>query len=83
VCPICSGYADRIRELIMVARELRIAGGSKVVSNRDSDSYFVEAKYIEFEGVKVSCRFSLVHFCLCQLTLPLSEILGLVINLSA
>jgi ABC-type uncharacterized transport system fused permease/ATPase subunit len=78
-----SGYADRIRELIMVARELRIAGGSKVVSNRDSDSYFAEAKYIEFEGVKVSCRFSLVHFCLCQLTLPLSEILGLVINLSA
>jgi len=56
----CSGYADRIRELIVVARELQLGGGSRVVSNREGDSYFVEAKYIAFEGVKVSCRFSVL-----------------------
>ncbi|XP_024394443.1 ABC transporter D family member 1 isoform X1 [Physcomitrium patens] len=48
-----SGYADRIYELMSVSRELRIAGGSETIQNKDSGSYFIEAPYIEFEGVKV------------------------------
>lgn len=54
--PHCSGYSDRIRELMMVSRELRVAGGEKAIQNKDTGSYFVEAKYIEFEGVKVGLR---------------------------
>lgn len=49
----CSGYADRICELMSVSRELRISGGSGAIQNKDTGSYFVEAKYIEFEAVKV------------------------------
>eukprot|EP01018_Ginkgo_biloba_P022593 Gb_29022 [translate_table: standard] len=48
-----SGYADRIRELMIVARELRVAGGSHTIQNMESRSYFTEANCIEFEGVKV------------------------------
>ncbi|KAG0570004.1 hypothetical protein KC19_6G131700 [Ceratodon purpureus] len=48
-----SGYADRIYELMSVSRELRIAGGSETIQNKDTGSYFVEAQYIEFDGVKV------------------------------
>eukprot|EP00249_Psilotum_nudum_P023443 c28874_g1_i1 orf=721-4785(+) len=48
-----SGYADRIRELMLVVRELRIAGGSCMIQNKDSGSYFMEANYVEFDGVKI------------------------------
>lgn len=48
-----SGYADRIRELMLVARELRISSSNRGVSNKDSLGHFVEANYIEFKGVKV------------------------------
>eukprot|EP00250_Pteridium_aquilinum_P015282 c22492_g1_i1 orf=410-4411(+) len=48
-----SGYADRIRELMLVARELRLTGGNRGISNKDSSGFFVEANHIEFKGVKV------------------------------
>uniref|UniRef100_A0A7I4B8A9 ABC transporter domain-containing protein n=1 Tax=Physcomitrium patens TaxID=3218 RepID=A0A7I4B8A9_PHYPA len=48
-----SGYADRICELMSVSKELRIAGGSATIQNKDTGSCFVEAPYIEFEGVKL------------------------------
>lgn len=48
-----SGYADRIREMMLVARELRIASGSRAIQNKDSGSYFMEANHIEFKDVKV------------------------------
>ena len=44
-----------------MSRELRIAGGSEAIQNKDTGSYFVEAQYIEFDGVKVSDLQSL--FC--------------------
>lgn len=37
-----------------VSKELRIAGGSATIQNKDTGSCFVEAPYIEFEGVKVT-----------------------------
>lgn len=55
---LCSGYADRIHELMSVSRELRIAGGSESLQKKESGSYFVEAQFIEFEGVKVGARMS-------------------------
>jgi len=55
---LCSGYADRIYELMSVSRELRIAGGSESIQKKESGSYFVEAQYIEFEGVKVGAGTS-------------------------
>ncbi|KAH7446286.1 hypothetical protein KP509_01G050100 [Ceratopteris richardii] len=48
-----SGYADRIRELMVVARELRFSSNSRGLSNKESSGYFVESNYIEFKGVKV------------------------------
>ncbi|CAM6094402.1 unnamed protein product [Calypogeia fissa] len=48
-----SGYADRILELMSVSRELRAAGGTAAMLDKESGSYFVEAKHIEFDGVKV------------------------------
>lgn len=48
-----SGYADRIYELMSVSRELRIAGSNESIQKKESGSHFVEAPYIEFEGVKV------------------------------
>lgn len=48
-----SGYADRIREMMIVARELRLAGGNRAIQNKESGSYFTEASHIEFDGVKV------------------------------
>jgi len=48
-----SGYADRIREMMIVARELRVAGGNRAIQNKKSGSYFTEASHIEFDGVKV------------------------------
>lgn len=54
-----SGYADRIWELMQVARELRKADGLVDNSNRlpqkkESGGYFVEANHIEFKDVKIS-----------------------------
>ena len=34
-----SGYADRIREMMIVARELRLAGGNRAIQNKESGSY--------------------------------------------
>ncbi|MCO5604122.1 hypothetical protein L7F22_058282 [Adiantum nelumboides] len=48
-----SGYADRIRELMLVAKELRFASGKPGVSNKDNSGSFVEANHIEFKNVKV------------------------------
>lgn len=48
-----SGYADRIRELMLVSRELRVAGGNRAIQNKESGGYFTEAKHIEFDSVKV------------------------------
>ncbi|KAJ7521019.1 hypothetical protein O6H91_19G034300 [Diphasiastrum complanatum] len=48
-----SGYADRICELLSVVRELRISGSNRAIQNTKTGSYFVEANYIGFEGVKV------------------------------
>jgi hypothetical protein len=50
----CSGYADRIRELMLVAKEIRIAGSTQASQNNENAGYFVEANHIEFKGVKVS-----------------------------
>ncbi|XP_024526475.1 ABC transporter D family member 1 isoform X1 [Selaginella moellendorffii] len=47
-----SGYADRIYELMSIARDIRVVGGN-AKRNKETGSYFVEANYIEFEGVKV------------------------------
>lgn len=62
----CSGYADRIYELMSVSRELRIAGGSETIQNKDSGSYFIEAPYIEFEGVKVGAGMSIFTLYYCD-----------------
>lgn len=61
---LCSGYADRIYELMSVSRELRIAGSSESIQKKESGSHFVEAQHIEFEGVKVGAgtsTFNLYH----------------------
>lgn len=49
---ICSGYADRIHELMGVSREL----ATRDASSQQPDghrNYVSEANYIEFDGVKV------------------------------
>ncbi|BBN15082.1 ATP-binding cassette, subfamily D (ALD), peroxisomal ABC transporter [Marchantia polymorpha subsp. ruderalis] len=48
-----SGYGDRIHELMQVSKELRRSGGNLTTQNIENGSCFVEAKHIEFEGVKV------------------------------
>uniref|UniRef100_A0A0D9YKH6 ABC transporter domain-containing protein n=1 Tax=Oryza glumipatula TaxID=40148 RepID=A0A0D9YKH6_9ORYZ len=50
---LLSGYADRIRELLDVSREL--SGVRDLSMNKKSsvDNYISEANYIEFSGVKV------------------------------
>jgi hypothetical protein len=68
VCFLDSGFADRIYELMSVSRELRIAGGNEMVQKKDTGSYFIEAPYIEFEGVRVStetwiCNLETVNSC--------------------
>jgi hypothetical protein len=62
----CSGYADRIYELMSVSRELRIAGGSETIQKKDTGSYFVEARYIEFDGVKVGVGTSIFNLFYCD-----------------
>jgi hypothetical protein len=39
--------------MMIVARELRVAGGNRAIQNKKSGSYFTEASHIEFDGVKV------------------------------
>lgn len=49
---ICSGYADRIHELMGISREL----ATRDASSQQSDghrNYVSEANYIAFDGVKV------------------------------
>lgn len=48
-----SGYADRIRELMSVARELRNGGAASSIGGAAANGAFVEADCIEFEGVTV------------------------------
>lgn len=48
-----SGYADRIQELLQVAKELHLSGDHCTTQNKDTGSHFKEGKVIEFEGVKV------------------------------
>jgi hypothetical protein len=52
----CSGYADRIKELMSVARELRQAGQKEL---EGAGSRFVEGNRIAFENVKVGPFFAL------------------------
>ncbi|KAJ0960285.1 hypothetical protein J5N97_001900 [Dioscorea zingiberensis] len=48
-----SGYADRIRELMLVSRELSSLHESSSLQNSASKKYITETSYIEFAGVKV------------------------------
>lgn len=50
-----------------VSRELRIAGGSESIQKKESGSYFVEAQYIEFEGVKVGAGTLTFNFFIMTL----------------
>ena len=64
----CSGYADRIRELMLVAKEIRIAGTTQASQNKESSGYFVEANHIEFKGVKVcgeTNKINILCSCMC------------------
>lgn len=49
---LCSGYADRIHELMGISRELAARDTSSQQSD-GSRNYVSEANYIEFDGVKV------------------------------
>lgn len=48
----CSGYADRIHELMVVSRELSTVH-DKSLQRNGSRNYVSEANYIEFSNVKV------------------------------
>lgn len=50
---ICSGYADRIHELMVIARELSAVHDQASIRNSASRNYSSEASHIEFAGVKV------------------------------
>jgi hypothetical protein len=51
-----SGYADRIRELLDVSRELSGVRDRSLNHNSSAGNYISEANHIEFSGVKViSC----------------------------
>lgn len=55
---ICSGYADRIHELMGISREL----AARDASSQQPDghrNYVSEANYIEFDGVKVAKKFGI------------------------
>lgn len=51
-CFICSGYADRIHELMVISRELSVNDSLHTDRNKNC---FSEANYIEFDGVK-ACK---------------------------
>lgn len=57
--PSCSGYAERIHELIAVSRELGFRDSSSSQRN-GSRNCFTEANYIEFSDVKVLALWQLV-----------------------
>lgn len=48
-----SGYADRIRELLDVSRELSGVHDKSLNHNSSAGNYISEANHIEFSGVKV------------------------------
>ncbi|XXG65186.1 hypothetical protein AAC387_Pa05g2954 [Persea americana] len=48
-----SGYADRIHELMVIARELSAVHDQASIRNSASRNYSSEASHIEFAGVKV------------------------------
>uniref|UniRef100_I1PRR1 ABC transporter domain-containing protein n=1 Tax=Oryza glaberrima TaxID=4538 RepID=I1PRR1_ORYGL len=50
---ILSGYADRIRELLDVSRELSGVRDKSLNHNSSAGNYISEANHIEFSGVKV------------------------------
>ncbi|XP_047095788.1 ABC transporter D family member 1-like [Lolium rigidum] len=50
---ILSGYADRIRELLDVSRELSGVRDRSLNHNSSAGNYISEANHIEFSGVKV------------------------------
>jgi hypothetical protein len=57
---VCSGYANRIHELLDVSRELS-GGRDRLITQNSSDgNYISEANYIEFSDVKVIIYHS--HF---------------------
>jgi hypothetical protein len=49
----CSGYANRIHELLEVSRELSGVRDRLITQNSSAANYISEANYIEFSGVKV------------------------------
>ena len=49
----CSGYANRIHELLDVSRELSGVRDRLLSQNSSAGNYISEANYIEFSGVKV------------------------------
>lgn len=55
----CSGYADRIHELMIISRDLGGRNASSIQSN-GSGNYVTEANYIEFDGVKVINNLSVL-----------------------
>lgn len=52
-CFSCSGYANRIHELLDVSRELSGGRDRLMTQNSSAGNYISEANYIEFSGVKV------------------------------
>ena len=52
---ICSGYADRIHDLMTISREL-IAQDTSSMQRNGSRNYVSEANYIEFDNVKVHAK---------------------------
>lgn len=55
----CSGYADRIHELIVISRELSASQDRASLQRTISRNYITEANYIEFSGVKVASTYEL------------------------
>ena len=58
---ICSGYASRIHELVLISRELSVSDASSL-QKYGNRNYVSEANYIEFDGVKVDGKSS-EYFC--------------------
>ena len=56
-----SGYADRIRELLDVSRELSGVRDKSFTYNSSPGNYISEANHIEFSDVKVITRWLEYH----------------------
>lgn len=67
---IYSGYADRIHELMGISRELAVRDASSQQAD-GSRNYVSEAKYIEFDGVKVA---EILTFHLFDYFLPFQDL---------